>query len=154
MKHAFRFAIAASLLLAAGAAIAATDTPVGNWKTIDDETGQAKSIVQITDTNGELQAHIVKLLNRSPADIARDGEVALCRKCDGERKDKPVEGLNIMWGVHKDDDVWDGGKILDPKSGKVYKVKLSMVDGGQKLSVRGFIGFSWIGRSQVWERQP
>ena len=58
-------------------------------------------------------------------------------------------------GRHKDDDVWDGGKILDPKTGKVYKVKLSMLkDGGQKLNVRGYIGFSCIGRSQVWERQP
>ena len=72
----------------------------------------------------------------------------------GERKDKPIEGMNIMWGVHQDDDVWSGGHILDPKTGKVYKVKLSMLDGGQKLNVRGYIGFSWVGRSQQWERQP
>ena len=58
-----------------------------------------------------------------------------------------------MWGVTKDDDVWDGGKILDPKSGKVYKVKLKMLDGGQKLDVHGYIGFALLGRSQVWERQ-
>jgi uncharacterized protein (DUF2147 family) len=154
MKHAFRFAIATSLLFAAGTAIAANDTPVGNWKTIDDESGQAKSIVQITDNNGALEAHIVKLLNRSPEDIARDGEVALCKKCDGERKDKPVEGMNIMWGVTKDDDIWDGGKILDPKSGKVYKVKLTLKDSGQKLDVHGYIGFALLGRSQTWERQP
>ncbi len=154
MKLAFRFAITAGLLLAASAAIAATSTPVGTWKTIDDETHMAKSIVEITDNNGELQAHVVKLLNRSPEDIARDGEVALCKKCDGERKDKPVEGMNIMWGVHRNGDVWDGGHILDPKTGKVYKVKLSMLDDGQKLNVRGFIGFSLLGRSQQWERQP
>lgn len=154
MKHAFRLAIAASLLFATGAVLAATNTPVGTWKTIDDESGQAKSIVEITDNNGELQARIVKLLNRSLADIARDGDVAVCKKCEGERKDKPVEGMNIMWGVHQNDDVWDGGKIVDPKSGKIYKVKLSMLDGGQKLNVRGYIGFSWVGRSQVWERQP
>ena len=154
MKLAFRFAMATSLLIAAGAAIAATDTPVGTWKTIDDATHQAKSIVEITDHNGELQAHIVKLLNRSAEDIARDGEVAVCKKCDGERKDKPLEGMNIMWGVHQDGDAWGGGHILDPKSGKIYKVKLSMLDGGQKLNVRGFIGFSLLGRSQQWERQP
>lgn len=154
MKHAFRIAIASCLLFAAGAALAANDSPVGTWKTIDDETGQAKSIVEITDNNGEFQAHIVKLLNRSPEDIARDGPVALCKKCDGERKDKPVEGLNIMWGVHKDDDVWDGGKIVNPKDGKVYKVKLTLLDDGQKLKVRGYIGFSWVGKTQVWERQP
>lgn len=154
MKHAFRLAIATSLLFAAGAAVAANDTPVGTWKTIDDETHQAKSIVQITENNGELQAHIVKLLNRTPADIARDGQVALCTQCDGNLKNKPVEGMTIMWGVHKDDDVWDGGKIVNPKDGKVYKVKLSMLDGGQKLNVRGYIGFSWVGKTQVWERQP
>jgi len=154
MKSARRFAFATCLLFIAGTALAANDTPVGNWKTIDDETGQAKSIVQITDENGELKATIVKLLNRSPSDIARDGEVALCKKCDGELKDKPIEGMNIMWGVHQDGDVWSGGHILDPKTGKVYKVKLSMLDGGQKLKVRGYIGFSWVGRSQEWERQP
>src|SRR5574337_720128 len=114
MKLAFRFFISTSLLFAASAAIAATDTPVGTWKTIDDETHQAKSIVEITDNNGELQAHIVKLLNRSAEDIARDGEVALCKKCEGERKDQPIEGMNSMWGVHKNGDVWDGGHILDP----------------------------------------
>lgn len=149
-----RLSLATALLLTAASAFAATDTPVGTWKTIDDETNQAKSIVEITENNGELQAHIVKLLNRSPQDIARDGETALCKQCDGERKDKPIEGMNIMWGVTRDDDVWDGGKILDPKSGKVYKVKLTLKDGGQKLDVHGYIGFSLLGRSQTWTREP
>ena len=153
MKHAFRLTFAAGLLLAAGTALAANDTPVGTWKTIDDTTHQAKSIVQITEHNGEFQARIVKLLNRSPADVARDGEHPNCTKCDGERKDKPIEGMTIMWGVSKDGDVWDGGRIVDPKSGKTYKVKLSLIDGGQKLDVHGYIGFSLLGRSQVWERQ-
>ena len=148
-----RLALATGLLLAAGSALAASDTPVGTWKTIDDETHQPKSIVEITENNGELQAHIVKLLNRSPEDIARDGAVALCKPCSGDRHDKPIEGMNIMWGVTRDDDVWDGGKILDPKSGKTYKVKLKLLDGGRKLDVHGYIGFALIGRSQVWERQ-
>ncbi|MEW5835233.1 MAG: DUF2147 domain-containing protein [Pseudomonadota bacterium] len=148
-----RLTLAAGLLLIAGSAFAANDTPVGTWKTIDDETHMAKSIVEITDHNGELQARIVKLLNRSPEDIARDGVEPVCKKCDGERHNQPIEGMNIMWGVSKDDDVWDGGKILDPKTGKVYKVRLKMLDGGQKLDVHGYIGFALIGRSQVWERQ-
>ena len=154
MKHLFRLTLAAGLLLAAGTAIAANDTPVGTWKTIDDATHQPKSIVQITDSNGQLQARILKLLNRTPEAIAKDGEHPLCKKCDGERKNQPIEGMTIMWGVTKDGDVWDGGKILDPKSGKVYKVKLTLKDGGQKLDVHGYIGFSLFGRSQVWERQP
>lgn len=149
-----RFTLATGLLLIAGSAFAATDTPVGTWKTIDDKTHQPKSIVEITENNGELQAHIVKLLNRSAEDIARDGESPVCKKCDGARKNQPIEGMTIMWGVTRDDDVWDGGKILDPKSGKQYKVKLTLTDGGQKLDVHGYIGFALLGRSQVWERQP
>lgn len=153
MKHVFRLTLAAGLMLAAGSAIAANNTPVGTWKTIDDSTHQAKSIVQITENNGEYQAKILKLLNRTPAAIARDGEHPLCTQCDGKRKNQPIEGMTIMWGVTRDGDTWDGGKILDPKSGKIYKVKLSMKDGGQKLKVRGYIGFSLFGRSQVWDRE-
>lgn len=153
MKHAVRLALAFGLLLGAGTVYAAdTSTPVGTWKTIDDETHQAKSIVEITNDNGELHARIVKLMNRTPEDIARDGEHALCVHCEGSLKDKPIEGMTIMWGVHRDGDAWDGGQIVNPKDGKVYKVKLTMLDGGQKLNVRGFIGFSWIGKTQVWER--
>ena len=153
MKHALRLTFAAGLLLAAGAALAANDTPAGTWKTIDDATHQPKSIVEITEHNGEYQAKIVELLNRTPEDVARDGEHPVCAKCDGERKNQPIVGMTIMWGVSKNDDVWDGGKILDPKNGKVYKVKLSLKDGGQKLDVHGYIGFALLGRSQLWERQ-
>jgi len=147
MKHVFRLTIAAALVLAAGAALAANDTPVGTWKTIDDTTHRPKSIVQITETNGELQAKVLQVLQSD------DGPHPLCSKCDGSRKNQPVEGMTIMWGVTKDDDVWDGGKILDPHNGKTYKVKLTVTDGGQKLDVHGYIGFALLGRSQVWERQ-
>jgi uncharacterized protein (DUF2147 family) len=147
MKHVFRLTIAAALVLAAGAALAANDTPVGTWRTIDDTTHKPKSIVQITETNGELQAKVLQVLQSD------DGPHPLCSKCDGSRKNQPVEGMTIMWGVTKDDDVWDGGKILDPHNGKTYKVKLTVTDGGQKLDVHGYIGFALLGRSQVWERQ-
>lgn len=153
MKHVAAFALAAGLLFVAGSALAASDTPVGTWKTIDDTTHQPKSIVQITEHNGELEAKVVKLLNRSPEDIAQDGEHPLCTKCDGPRKDQPIEGLTIMWGVKQNGDKWDGGKIVDPKSGKTYKVKLTVTNGGQSLDVHGYIGFSLLGRSQTWQRQ-
>ncbi|MEW9570683.1 DUF2147 domain-containing protein [Rhodanobacter sp. Si-c] len=154
MKHAVRLTLAFGLLLGAGAVSAAdTSTPVGTWKQVDDVTGKVKSIIQISDNNGELQGKVTQLLNRSPEDVARDGEHPKCIKCDGTRKDQPIEGMTIMWGVGKDGDVWDGGKILDPKNGKIYKVKLTLVDGGQKLDVHGYIGFALLGRSQVWERQ-
>jgi uncharacterized protein (DUF2147 family) len=148
MKHLFRLGLAAGLLLGSAAVYAATDTPVGTWKTIDDTTGKPKSIVQITEQNGELQAKVLKVLQ------SEEGPYPLCAKCDGERKNQPVEGMTIMWGVTRDDDVWDGGKILDPHNGKQYKVKLTLLDGGQKLDVHGYIGFAMLGRSQVWERQP
>ena len=142
-----QFAIAACLLLSSAVAWAATDSPVGTWQQVDDQTGKVKSIIQITDNNGQLEAKVLQVL------LSDDGPHPLCKKCDGDKKDQPIEGMTIMWGVHKDGDVWDGGKILDPKSGTVYKVKLSMSDGGQKLDVHGYVGFSLLGRSQIWLRQ-
>jgi len=154
MKHAARLALALGLLLGAGAVSAADmSTPVGTWKQVDDVTGKVKSIIQISETNGELQGKVMQLLNRSPEDVARDGEFPRCAKCGGARKDQPIVGMTIMWGVGKDGDVWDGGRILDPKNGRIYKVKLTLEDGGQKLDVHGYIGFALLGRSQTWQRQ-
>ncbi|MFC3651113.1 DUF2147 domain-containing protein [Dyella humi] len=146
MKRLSQFAVAACLLLGSAVAWAANDTPVGTWRQIDDVTGKPKSIIQITENNGKLEGKVMQVL------LSDDGPHPICRKCEGERKDQPVEGMVIMWGVSKDDDVWDGGKILDPKNGKVYSVKLSLTDSGQKLDVHGYIGISLLGRSQVWER--
>ena len=153
MKPMFRLAIATSLLATACAAFAANDTPAGTWKQVDDASGKVTSIIQITDDNGELQAKVLKVMNMTPDQIARDGNPPRCTQCDGERHNQPIEGMTIMWGVRKDDDVWDGGHILDPKSGKVYKVKLTLEDGGRKLDVHGYIGFALLGRSQTWVRQ-
>ena len=153
MNHVFRLTFAAGLLLAAGSVLAADMTPVGTWKTIDDSTHQPKSIVQITESNGVLQAKVVKLLNRSAEDIAKEGEQPVCKKCDGALKDKPIEGMTIMWGVSKDGDKWSGGKIVDPKTGKTYKVNLTVTNGGNSLDVHGYIGFALLGRTQTWQRQ-
>jgi uncharacterized protein (DUF2147 family) len=137
-----------ALALVFGApALAADLTPVGTWTTIDDTTHKPKSIVQITEDNGKLQGKVLQVLQSD------QGPHPLCKKCEGERKDQPVEGMTILWGVSKDGDVWDGGKILDPKTGKIYKVKLTVADNGQKLDVHGYIGFALLGRSQVWERK-
>ena len=138
----------AALLLFAPLAHAATDTPVGTWRTIDDDTGKAKSIVQIKDFDGTLQGKVVKVLQSD------QGPHPLCKDCTGERHNQPVEGMTILWGLERDGDQWSGGQILDPSNGKTYKCKMSMLDGGNKLKVRGYIGFSMFGRSQVWERVP
>ncbi|MBD8871619.1 DUF2147 domain-containing protein [Rhodanobacter sp. DHB23] len=155
MKHAVRLALALGLLLGAGAVSAADDTstPVGTWKQVDDVTGKPTSILQITESNGELQARVLQVMNATPEDVARDGNPPKCTQCDGARKDQPIIGMTIMWGVSKDGDVWDGGRILDPKSGKTYKVKLTLKDAGRKLDVHGYIGFALLGRSQTWDRQ-
>jgi len=141
-----------ALLLASVAgfafAQAAAPSPVGLWKTIDDETKQEKSLVRITETGGVLTGKIEKLLNPSQPDPK-------CDKCADERKDKPIAGLTIIRNVKKDDDkadLWEGGDILDPNNGKVYKVRLKPEDGGKKLSVRGYIGMPMLGRSQTWIR--
>lgn len=140
-------ALLALALLASAPAFAAEMTPVGTWTTIDDATGKPKSIVQITESNGTLEGKVLEVLQ------SEQGPHPICKECDGERKDKPVEGMVIIWGVSKDGDVWDGGKILDPKNGKTYKVKLTPMEGGNKLDVHGYIGFALLGRSQVWERK-
>jgi uncharacterized protein (DUF2147 family) len=116
----------------------------GKWKTIDDKTGEAKSVVEIYEASGKVYGKIVEITDATK----RNGK---CEKCTGADKDKPVLGLVIIKGLEKDDDEYNGGKITDPESGKIYKsyIKLS---GKDKLEVRGYIGFSLIGRSQTWIR--
>ena len=136
--------ITALLAVAAGAAFAQA-SPVGLWKTIDDETKQEKSLVRIVDTAGVFSGKVEKILD--PA--KQDGK---CEKCTDARKDKPVLGMTIVEGVKKnaDEPYWDGGTILDPNNGKTYKVRLTPKDGGKTLEVRGFIGFLY--RNQTWHR--
>jgi uncharacterized protein (DUF2147 family) len=136
----------ATLLIAAMAAQAAS--PVGVWRTIDDETGKERSIIRITETNGELQG-VVEQIRDFPGDDPKH----LCDKCKGERKDKPIVGMTILWGLKQNGNEWSGGEILDPKKGKIYRCKLTPSEDGKQLNVRGYIGISLIGRSQTWHRQ-
>ena len=134
-----------SLVAAAGAALAQA-TPVGLWKTIDDESKTEKSLVRISEAGGVLSGRIDKLLDpTSPAD-------AVCDKCSDERKNKPVLGMTILRNARADagKDLWEGGDILDPNNGKVYRLRLKLLDGGKKLEVRGYIGPFF--RNQQWLR--
>lgn len=126
---------------------AESDSPVGTWKTIDDKTGHPKSIIQISAQGGELTAKVLRILESDR------GPHPVCSACEGDRKDKPIEGMTIMWGVRKSGNVWDGGRILDPQNGKTYSVKLALDDGGRKLDVHGYLGISLLGRSQTWLRE-
>ena len=125
----------------------ADDTPVGKWKTYDDETNKAKSIVVISMVDGKLQG-LIESLFRDPG----EDPDPKCDKCDGDRKDKRVIGMKILWGLEKDDDEWSGGRILDPENGKDYKCYIKVMDGGRRLKVRGYLGVSLFGRTQYWQR--
>ena len=135
-------------LCCCGAAFA-QGTPVGLWKTIDDSTREEKSLVRVTENGGIVTGRVEKLLDpEAKAD-------AVCDKCSDERKDKPVVGLTVIRNVKKNADeegLWDGGDILDPNNGKVYKVRLKPADGGKKLEVRGYVGAPLLGRTQTWVR--
>jgi len=130
-------------LWATGAALL---TPIGRWKTIDDKTGKPKAIVQIYQENG-------KLYGKIEATLQPDAK-KFCDKCKDERKDKPVVGMVIVRGLTLHGDEYSGGDILDPDNGSVYRCKIHVTEQGSQLSVRGFIGFSLLGRSQVWTREP
>jgi uncharacterized protein (DUF2147 family) len=137
-----------ALLFGALLTAQASESPVGLWRTIDDKTGKEKSLVRIVEANGELRATIEKLF-REPHEEPNPN----CDKCPGERKNKPVLGMMIMTGLKKSGSEYDGGEILDPANGKTYRVKMWTAEGGKKLNVRGFIGVSLLGRTQVWVRE-
>ena len=123
-------------------------SPVGLWKNIDDITGKPKALIRIVETDGQLQGKIEKLFLAPGEDAA-----PRCVKCQGDKKDQPVIGMVFMSGLRKSGNEYTGGEILDPDDGKVYRSKLTVVDGGKKLNVRGYMGVPMFGRSQIWLRQ-
>jgi uncharacterized protein (DUF2147 family) len=142
------FSLSSAVLPFSLSSPAQSATPVGRWKTIDDKTGVAKSIVSIAEVNGELQGKVEQVF--APPAPKADPR---CERCSGERKDKPIVGMTIMWGLKKSGDEFTGGQVLDPETGKTYRCKLRVIDNGGKLELRGFIGFSLIGRTQTWVRE-
>ena len=140
--------IAALLISALALPVLAQMTPVGVWRTVDDKTGEVSSEVRISDNAGVLSGRIEKLLRK---DVKQDD---VCDKCTDERKNKPVLGLEIIRSGKKADgkDLWEGGKILDPDNGKDYTLRLTPIDGGKQLQVRGYIAFLY--RTQIWTRVP
>jgi uncharacterized protein (DUF2147 family) len=117
---------------------------IGKWKTIDDETGKAKSIVEIYEKSGKIYGKVIEILEE-------DRKKSLCQDCSGEDKNKPILGITVVKGLSKEGKGYGNGKILDPKNGKLYKCSI-VLDGKDKLEVRGFVGISMFGRSQYWYR--
>lgn len=140
--------LALTLALGSSFAYAAEASPVGMWKTIDDSTGKPRGMVELFQEGGELKGRIVKTYPKPG-----EPENPVCDKCKGDRKGKPVIGMVFLWGLKADDGAWSGGEILDPDNGNVYSAKLEMIDNGQKVKVRGFMGMALLGRTQVWHRE-
>lgn len=147
MRNTLMATLVALPLLAASLAASAADSAIGRWKTIDDKTGRVKSIVEITSAgSGMLSGQVVEVV------YSERGPNPVCDKCSGERKDKPVKGMVILWGLKPDGEgQWAGGTILDPANGKTYKSKMELQPGGKKLDVSGCIAF--ICRAQTWVRE-
>ena len=144
MKSTLAAIIFASMALPAVAQM----SPVGHWHTLDEKTNEVKSQIQITESGGVVSGKIEKLLRK---DAKQD---AVCDECSDDRKGKPLLGLEIIRGAKKaaDKNVWEDGKILDPENGKHYTLRLTPIEGGKKLEVRGSIGP--FGRTQTWVRVP
>jgi uncharacterized protein (DUF2147 family) len=121
-------------------------SPVGVWQTIDDKEGTVKSEIRIVENAGVVSGKVDKILDPK---AKQDDK---CEQCTDERKDQPVLGMEILRGLKKVEgkDMWEGGTVLDPNNGKVYKATVTPIEGGKKLQMRGYIGFFY--RTQVWNR--
>ena len=137
---------ALALFVAAPLAAFAQMTPVGTWHSIDDKTQEIKSEIVIADNGGVLSAKVTKLLRKEAK------QDAVCDQCSDDRKDKPLLGMEIIRGAKKQEgkEVWEEGKILDPENGKSYTLRLTPIETGKKLDVRGSV--FGIGRTQTWVR--
>ncbi len=123
-----------------------SQTVTGNWKTIDDETGKAKSIVEIYEQSGMLYGKVVELF-REPS----EEQHPKCDKCEDDRKGQPVLGMVIVRDMLLKDGFHQKGTICDPKNGKIYRCEFWLdKNDSNKLQVRGYWGFLY--RTQVWER--
>jgi len=140
-----RVLVAALVLGLAGPALAQQPSPVGIWRTFDDHTGLERSLVRISDTAEGLAARVVSTVD------PKEGE-HVCDKCTDDRRDQPIIGLEFMRGMKPDGEEWNGGRVLDPETGSVYRCEMHLEDGGRKLVLRGYIGISLLGRSQTWLR--
>jgi uncharacterized protein (DUF2147 family) len=121
-------------------------SPVGIWRSFDEKTNEAKAELIVTEKTGVITGKINKLLRKD------SDQNAICDDCTDDRKNKPIIGLEIIRGAKKAEgkDVWEDGKILDPENGKNYTLRLTPIDGGKKLEVRGSV--MGIGRTQTWVR--
>jgi uncharacterized protein (DUF2147 family) len=140
-----KYSLAVGLVLLAAPAWAEALSPVGDWRTFDDKTGRERGLVRISETKVGLDGRV--LATTDPAEGQH-----LCERCTDDRKNAPIIGLEILRGMRREGDEWTGGRILDPETGSVYHCEMHLEDNGRRLVLRGYVGISWFGRSQVWIR--
>ena len=140
-----KHALAAGLFSLCLSSVSLAVSPLGIWKTIDDSPGEAKSYVTIVEENGKRSGKVTQILDPAKQD-------SICDQCKGDLKDQKIQGMTILWDMEQQGSKYDDGKIVDPESGKIYSTSMKVLEDGKKLEVRGYIGFSLIGRSQTWER--
>lgn len=144
------FALTVAALLLATVSAQANDkapTPIGLWKTIDDKTGQPRGIVRVYEADGRYFARIER--NLKPGEEGRK-----CIACTDEHNDQPLVGLVLMRNVKLESGEYSGGDILDPNTGSVYHCTFKLEDQGNTMTVRGYLGVSLFGRTQMWLREP
>ncbi len=128
---------------------AAEPTAVGLWEQVDEKSGQAESWFRITERNGVYEGAIVKIFFKPGEDPNW-----VCDRCEGAERGAPVLGLTLIKGMHRNGLKYDDGTIMDPRDGSVYRALMQLSPDGRKLEVRGYLGISLFGRSQVWNRLP
>lgn len=117
----------------------------GKWENRDEATNKVDSVIEVYEKDGKAYAKIIEITDK-------DRQNAVCDKCSGKRKNKAILGMDILSGLEKDGDEWSGGKILDPKNGKEYKCYIKL-ENDSKLKIRGYIGFSLLGRTAYWYKK-
>jgi uncharacterized protein (DUF2147 family) len=122
-------------------------SPEGRWKTVDDATGKAKSMVRLWVENDRLVGQIDSIFPEPGKSTD-----PVCDKCPGTFHNKRVKAIHFLWGLKKSGEEWIGGEVLDPKNGKIYRCKIKVKEDNRTMVVRGYIGVSLLGRSQTWER--
>jgi uncharacterized protein (DUF2147 family) len=150
-----RFRLVGGLVLLVGLAAARSGdaegelaTPAGYWMTVDDHTGKPRSIVRIQEVAGELHGTLEKLID-PPGGQPNPN----CTKCPGDKRNKPLIGMEILWGNRRIERGWGDGYVLDPEGGQVYHGNLEVLDNGKRLKLFGYVRIIFkIGRSQTWQR--
>jgi uncharacterized protein (DUF2147 family) len=139
-----------AVVLAAGLPVRAADpTAVGLWEHIDENTGKPGGWFKIVEKNGIYEGTFAKIFHK-PGDDPN----WVCSKCEGAEKGAPVLGLALIKGMKRNGLAYESGTIMDPRDGTVYRALMNLSPDGQKLEVRGYLGFALFGKSQVWTRLP